>query len=71
MFLEVKNTNGDRCLINTNQITSILETDNNTTLITLVYCDSVVTPKPYDKIIDVISRYEVCEIVAYSRKGCF
>ena len=71
MFLEVKNTNGDRCLINTNQITSIIETDNNTTLITLVYCDSVVTSTPYDKIIDVISRYEVYEIATNSRKGCF
>lgn len=35
MFLEVKDTSGYRCLVNTNQITSILEADNNTTLIIL------------------------------------
>lgn len=58
MFLEVKSTNGSRCLINTNQITSVLEADNNTTLITLTYCDSVVTSTPYDKIIYAISRYD-------------
>lgn len=58
MFLEVKSTNGSRCLINTNQITSILEAANNTTLITLTYCDSVVTSTPYDKIIYAISRYD-------------
>ena len=58
MFLEVKAIDGYRCLINTNQITSILETANNTTLITLTYCDSVITPTPYDKIIYAISRYD-------------
>lgn len=68
MFLEVKNTNGSRCLINTNQITSIIETDNNTTLITLVYCDSVVTPTQYSNIIHAISRCEAFEVVSNSRK---
>ena len=67
MFLEVKAIDGYRCLINIDQITSVIETDNNETLITLTYCDSVVTPTPYDKIIDAISRHEVCEVVANSR----
>lgn len=58
MFLEVKAIDGYRCLINTDQITSVLEADNHTTLITLTYCDSVVTSTPYDKIIYAISRYD-------------
>ncbi len=68
MFLEVKDIDGRRCLINTSQITSVIETDDKSTLITLTYCDSVVTPTPYDRIIDVISSYKSCEIVANSRK---
>lgn len=68
MFLEVKDTSGYRCLVNTNQITSVIETEDKLTLITLTYCDSVVTPTPYDKIFDIISCYESYEVVSNSRK---
>lgn len=56
MFLEIKNnTNRGRCLININQITSILERKDGSTLIILVH-DSIITSTPYDEIIDTIKK---------------
>lgn len=55
-FFELEDCDGKKVLVNAEQITSIYKSDDNCTLITLTYCDCVITRTPYEDVVSMITN---------------